>query len=650
MIPERMLKSRPSLIALTLPEYRGRHIFTARLRIAVFIGFWALYLYFFRDVLEQTWAITLIISGSFILTAIAYYNVIKDRWLVLSFILELIADLVAITVVLYLSGGPYSYYYTLYIFYCFAAGVFYNYLLAALLALCSTLFYGAFLLLCQWAIIPPLILDYGDRPPLHAHTPPVLFVLFIIFVVLAVYGVKIVSFFSQRRERALEWRNKQLMALHQMSATIRSTESLRSVIQRILVNVLTGLGFETVLLMLIDRGGQCVRLYAPGVHPLLDRIRAEIGRPVDGMTFPIKVLDSPALQSIMKHEIIFRHDIVEATEGLREVISEETGRKLQDLLRIHKVVGIPLVAEEDVLGALVGFAKSDFVGEETVEAFEAFANQAALNLEAARLIDELKKTNERLREANRVKSEFLAIMSHELRTPLTAIIGFSELLIEGVMGELTSDQRDSVREVLNNGADLLEMINSLLDLSKIESGKMKVDRRRFDLKETIERVQRTVSSLLQRKEHNLIVDMPAGVKPVEGDERKIQQVILNLLSNAIKFTPEGGEIKVRVRDFRERSAMEADEEIRPYIEDKPEAFPNGAMMVQVEDTGIGIEPKHLEVIFDMFQQVDSSITRSFGGTGLGLALAKQMIELHAGMIWAESEPGKGATFSILLPY
>ncbi len=472
-----MQQERPSLIQITLPEYRGRHIFTARLRIAVFIGFWALYLYFYQNVLGQVWPITAIMSVSFIMTAFAYYNVIRDRWLIFSFILELMADMVALTVVVYLSGGPYSEYFSLYIFYCFAAGVFYNYLLTALLAVCALTFYGVFLVLCLQGIIPPMILNYGDLPPLHANLPHIHFALGVIFMGLAIYGVKIASFFSQQRERALD----------------------------------------------------------------------------------------------------------------------------------------------------------------------------ALNLEASRLIEELKNTNTQLKEANRVKSEFLAIMSHELRTPLTAIIGFSELLLEGVMGELTAEQKESLREVLNNGADLLEMINSLLDLSKIDSGKMKLDARPFNFVEMVERVQRTIASLIQRKRHTLVIDAPDAPPVVEGDERKLQQVLLNLVSNAIKFTPPEGTITVRMRRFVSWDDIARRAAWAPRVARHSDAYQRGALELVVEDNGVGIDAPHLEVIFDMFQQVDSSITRSFGGTGLGLALAKQFIELHGGAIWAESELGKGAKFTTVLP-
>lgn len=636
------------LVDLTLPEYRDRHIFTTKLRLAIFIGFWIFYLYFLRDVLSQTKAITAIVCASFFLTGLAYYNVMRNQWLIFSFLLELIADLVAITAIIYLTGGPYSSYFTIYIFYCFAAGVFYNHYLAALIAICCAFFYGGFLLLCWAGVVPPLILDYGDRLPIPTYTPITHFFFAVTFLGVTIYAVKIASFFSQKRERMLEARNKELTALHKMSSTIRSAISLKEVIEQVLTTILEGLGFEAVMLLSFDREDSKIRVHSPRQHPLLEKIENILGLPLYQIEFPISFLEIPVFQSIMRHQIVFRRDLVEATQGMGVAISREQARHIQELLGVRRIVGIPLIAEQEVLGAIVGFSREPFVEERLVQTLESFANQAALLIEASMLIDRLKKTNEQLKEANRVKSEFLAIMSHELRTPLTAIIGFSELMMEGVMGDLTAEQTESVREVLNNGADLLELINSLLDLAKIDSGKMRFEIREFDAAEMIERICRMISSLVQRKGHKLSVSVQQGMPPLPGDEKQIQQVILNLLSNAIKFTPDGGEVTVDIRHFGSWDEISK----TPWAaraKSKQEFFSDGAFEISVADTGVGIRPEHLEMVFDIFQQVDSSITRSYGGTGLGLALAKQYVEQHKGMIWAESEYGKGAKFFIVLP-
>lgn len=636
------------VVELTLPEYRDRHIFTTKLRLAIFIGFWIFYLYFLKDVLSQTKVITAIVCASFFLTGVAYYNVMRNQWLVFSFLLELIADLVAITTIIYLTGGPYSSYFTIYIFYCFAAGIFYNHYLAGLIAICCALFYGGFLILCWRGIVPPLILDYGDRLPIPTYTPVTHFFFAMTFLILTIYAVKIASFFSQKRERMLETRNKELTALHKMSSTIRSAISLKQVIEQVLTTILEGLGFEAVMLLSFDREEKKIRIHSPRQHPLLDKIENILGLPLYQIELPISFLEIPVFQSVMRHQIVFRRDLVEATQGMDMAISPEQARHIQELLGIKRIVGIPLIASLEVLGAIVGFSREPFVEERLVQALESFANQAALLIEASTLIDRLKKTNEQLKEANRVKSEFLAIMGHELRTPLTAIIGFSELMMEGVMGDLSDEQRESVREVLNNGADLLELINSLLDLAKIDSGKMRFEIREFDAAEMIERICRMISSLVQRKGHHLAVSVQPDMPPLSGDEKQIQQVILNLLSNAIKFTPDGGKITVDVRNYGSWGQISK----TPWAARakwKQEFFAAGAFEISVADTGVGIRPEHLEMVFDIFQQVDSSITRSYGGTGLGLTLAKQYVEQHQGMIWAESEYGKGAKFFIVLP-
>ncbi len=633
------------LVDLTLPEYRDRHIFTTKLRLAIFIGFWVFYLYFLKDVLSQTKVITAIVCVSFLLTGIAYYNVMRSKWLLFSFLLELLSDMVAISAVIYLTGGPYSSYYTIYIFYCFAAGIFYNHYLAALIAVCCAIFYGGFLLLCWSGVIPPLILNYGDRMPIPAYTPFTHFFFAVSFLMLTIYAVKIASFFSQKRERMLEARNKELTALHKMGSTIKSAISLKEVIDKVLTAILEGLGFEAVMLLLFDREEQKIRIHSPRQHPMLSRIEEVLGIPLYKIELPFAFLEIPVFQSLMKHQIVFRRDLVEAAAGMGSVISPQQAKHIQEMLGVKRIVGIPLIAEEDVLGVIAGFSREPFVEERLVQTLESFANQAALLIEAAMLIEKLKKANEQLKEANRVKSEFLAIMSHELRTPLTAIIGFSELMMEGVMGELTAEQEESVREVLNNGADLLDLINSLLDLAKIDSGKMRFEIRMFDVAEMIERICRMISSLLKRKGHDLAVTVAPDMPPLTGDEKKIQQVILNLVSNAIKFTSDGGNIAIDVRYYPSAERSPRAEKIRERFL----SMKKGVFEISVADTGMGIRPEHLEIVFDVFQQVDSSITRSYGGTGLGLALAKQYVEQHKGLIWAESEYGKGAKFFILLP-
>lgn len=620
------MKSLAEIVKWTLPEYRERHVFLVRLRLAIFLGFWAIYLSFFWDVLEQVWPTTVTVLICFFLTGLSYYHVMRDRWLVGSFIIELLSDLAAITVVLYLTGGPHSPYYTMYVFYVLFVGVFYSYSLAAICSVVVAFCYALFLLLCLSGKIPPLILDYGDNAPLPGYTPLANYIFTAAFLGFTIYAVKIASYFSQRREKELELRNKEFEALYRMSSTIRSTLALADVRDRVLASVQHGLGLAHVSMLTFEEknGTPQLCLVMRRDDPLRLQLREYFSVTEPHASF-FRDNSKPLLKSLLQGKIAFRKTMAELVEGLGIPLNKTQSDYLQDAFKVRRIVLVPLVAGERVLGTLVGLSHVDFVEERLTTRLEAFSNQAALIFEAAELIEELRITNVYLEQANKVKSEFLATMSHELRTPLTAIIGFSELLCEGVMGEMTAEQLETIREVLHNGQDLLELINGLLDLAKIEAGKMALDRHFFDMAELSKRVLRLVNSLVQRKKLHVELSVAASLPSVEADERKVQQVLLNLLSNAIKFTPEGGQIGIHIQ---------ADAK---------------CLRVAVSDTGIGIPHDQLEAVFEPFHQVDSSMTRSYGGTGLGLALARQFIELHGGKIWAEQHLPMGTIFLFELP-
>ncbi len=637
------------LIDRLLPDYRRRHLFTTKLRLVAFVGFWAIYLYFYHGVIDQTLGVAAIVLGSFLLTGFAYSNVMRGRWLVPSFFMELVGDMVAIAVVLYLTGGPHSPYYLIYIFYIAIAGMLYNHRLAVMLALLSAISYGAFLLLCHAGIIPPLILEYGDRLPIVAYTPVAHFFFALLFLTGAVYTVRVASHFSQQRERTLEKRNRELTALNRMSATIRSAAVLGDVIEQLLGAVIEGLGFEAAALIQLDAERGVARLFVSQEHPRRAAVEEIIGRSVDGIEVPIAMLAEPLRMEIDRHRIIFRRELAELMRGGDGEGVAQMCRRIQEVVGFRRIVVMPVVAGETALGAIIGFSREPFVEEEQIRTMEAFANQSAVSLEAATLIERLRQLNEALAQANRVKSEFLATMSHELRTPLTAIIGFTELIIEGVMGEATEEQREALQEVLHNAADLLDLINSLLDLTKIESGTMGVSFEWFDLRGLTQRIVSTVASLLHKKRQQITVSIPDELPPIQGDERKVQQVLLNLVANANKFTPEEGHIDIRVEVMPTRAAIEAREGVFMRLAHRIDRFSKGGVLISIADDGIGIPADHHERIFEMFHQADSSTTRDFGGTGLGLALARQFVEMHGGAIWVESDTGAGAQFTFAIP-
>ena len=253
-----------------------------------------------------------------------------------------------------------------------------------------------------------------------------------------------------------------------------------------------------------------------------------------------------------------------------------------------------------------------------------FADQAAIAIENVRLFHEMQDKSRQLEVANRHKSEFLASMSHELRTPLNAIIGFSDVLIERMFGELNDKQLEYLKDIHSSGHHLLNLINDILDLSKIEAGRMELDVSRFDLSLALQSAMTLVRERATRNGVRLALDSN-GIGEWVADERKVKQVLLNLLSNAVKFTPEGGRVSLNAR--RASSAME----------------------ISVVDTGVGIAEEDRAKVFEEFRQAGGSYLRKSEGTGLGLALARRFVELHGGEIRLHSKVGEGSTFTFTLP-
>jgi signal transduction histidine kinase len=262
---------------------------------------------------------------------------------------------------------------------------------------------------------------------------------------------------------------------------------------------------------------------------------------------------------------------------------------------------------------------------EVVNLLQTFATQSALAIQNARLFREIETKSREIEAANRHKSEFLANMSHELRTPLTAIIGFSEVLSQKVFGEMNDKQSEYMDDIISSGRHLLSLINDILDLSKVEAGRMDLDLNRFDVPMAIENALILIRERATRHAIKVQHHVDERLGEIVGDERKFKQILLNLLSNAVKFTPEGGRIDVDA------------------------ALSKDSVEISVSDTGIGIAPEHQETIFEEFRQVGSDPSKKREGTGLGLTLTKRFVELHGGTIRVESIPGKGSTFTFTLP-
>jgi signal transduction histidine kinase len=296
----------------------------------------------------------------------------------------------------------------------------------------------------------------------------------------------------------------------------------------------------------------------------------------------------------------------------------------------RSLLGVPLLGPDGIVGVIIVRRRiiGAFVGgfsSQQVQLVEAFAAQAVIAIENVRLFNEIQDKSQQLAAASRHKSEFLANMSHELRTPLNAIIGFSDVLAQRMFGEINPKQGEYVDDIRSSGQHLLSLINDILDLSKVEAGRMELELSRFSLSEALQAVVLMVRERAAGRGIALTSDIGPDIDLVEADERKIKQVVLNLLTNAVKFTPANGRVELSATHGRD------------------------GVVVAIRDTGVGIAPADQARVFEEFAQARSGATREQEGTGLGLTLSRKFVELHGGRIWVESEVGKGSTFRFTLP-
>jgi signal transduction histidine kinase len=290
------------------------------------------------------------------------------------------------------------------------------------------------------------------------------------------------------------------------------------------------------------------------------------------------------------------------------------------------VVVVPLFREGKPFGTIL-LRRQEVrpFSERELALLRTFGDQAAIALENVRLFREIEEKSRQLEVANKHKSEFLANMSHELRTPLNAIIGFSEVLLEKMFGEINAKQQDYLSDIHSSGRHLLALINDILDLSKIEAGRMELEPSDFDVPTALQNAMTLVRERAQRHGIALSLDIDPAVGELRADERKFKQILVNLLSNAVKFTPDGGRVALRAQAV------------------------DSGLEFSVSDTGIGIAAEDQEKVFEEFRQVGGDYKTKQEGTGLGLALARKFVQLHGGAISVQSELGKGATFTFTIP-
>jgi signal transduction histidine kinase len=401
----------------------------------------------------------------------------------------------------------------------------------------------------------------------------------------------------------------ELRALGQVSQAVNSTLDLQTVLSTIVAKAVQLSGTEAGTIYVFDD------------EPREFHLRATYGMDrelIDALSHRhIGIDDANVARAFAQDEPIQIADLREEPRSELNDLIVRAGyraRLLAPLMRGDEIVGMLLVRRKTP-GA---FAQN------AVDLMKTFAAQSVLAIQNARLFNEIADKGRELEIASKHKSQFLANMSHELRTPLNAILGYTELILDDIYGEAPQKMRAVLERVQTNGKHLLGLINDVLDLSKIEAGQLTLSLSDYSIEDMVRGVYTAVESLANNKKLKFTIEVPPGLPPARGDDRRLSQVLLNLVGNAIKFT-DTGEVAI--------SASAAD----------------SAYTVAVRDTGAGIALEDQSKIFEEFQQADNSQTKTKGGTGLGLSIARRIVEMHGGRLWVESSPGHGATFSFTVP-
>ena len=414
------------------------------------------------------------------------------------------------------------------------------------------------------------------------------------------------------RTRELAQSVEELRALGEVSQAVNSTLDLETVLDTIVAKAVQLSGTDAGTIYVFDEESREFQL------------RATYG------------MSEELISSLKLHHTGLSEGLADATDQrtpvqVADLRNEPSTPVQQPVQQIVLAAGyrarmiVPLLGADRVVGALVVRRKAagEFP-EKTVDLLQTFAAQSVLAIQNARLFREIEVKSHQLEVASQHKSQFLANMSHELRTPLNAILGYTELVLDSVYGDMPERVHDVLERVHSNGKHLLGLINDVLDLSKIEAGQLVLTLDDYSIKDVVHSVFTVVEALATEKSLALKVEMPKDLPTAHGDERRLTQVLLNLVGNAIKFT-DSGEVVIEA------------------------AASNGAYTLSVRDTGPGIDPADQAKIFEEFQQADSSSTKTKGGTGLGLSIARRIVAMHGGRIWVESAPGRGSTFFMNVP-
>jgi signal transduction histidine kinase/CheY-like chemotaxis protein/PAS domain-containing protein len=406
-------------------------------------------------------------------------------------------------------------------------------------------------------------------------------------------------------------KNNELITLNAITNAVNQSLDLDDILHRALQQVLSITAFESGIISIVNPETQELRL------------KAHLGLPESVS----QRLETSGLKGTLC-ERTFRQGKVTKVDDISQAQHTETGSLVA--LGYLSFLGVPLESKGKILGTLClfGLKQRDYSAV-NLDMMRSIGQQVGVTIENAQLFEEQRATAERLRELDKLKSQFLANMSHELRTPLNSIIGFSRVILKGIDGPTTDLQQQDLTAIYNSGQHLLNMINDILDLSKLEAGKMEIAFEEINLEDLINSVMSTAMGLVKDKPIELYQKIAPDLPSVKADPIKVRQVILNLISNAAKFTDEGSIIVKANQQIGSAGAPE--------------------IKVCVTDTGQGISPDDQRKLFQPFSQVDASPTRKTSGSGLGLSICRALVEMHGGQIGLESEPGKGSSFYFTLP-
>jgi signal transduction histidine kinase len=423
----------------------------------------------------------------------------------------------------------------------------------------------------------------------------------------AVIAIQNARLFNETRE-ALEQQTATAEVLQVISSSVADTQPVFEKILRSCERLFAG---DEVGIMLAGDDAQLHLGAQGGANPYVG-MREQLPAPLEG---------SATALAIRERRVLNYTHVLSDPEVPPVLRTLATGRGFD-----YSIAMAPMLWEGRGVGSIfVTHSPPSPFSAKDLELLKTFADQAVIAIQNARLFNEIQDKSRQLEIANQHKSEFLANMSHELRTPLNAIIGFSEVLIERMFGELNEKQDDYLKDIFSSGKHLLSLINDILDLSKIEAGRMELDVENFDVPAALGNALTLVRERAQRHGIALGLQVAPELGAIRADERKFKQILLNLLTNAVKFTPDGGKVEVRA------------------------GLRDGVLEVAVSDTGIGIAQADQAAVFEEFKQVGRHYTNKQEGTGLGLALTRRFVELHGGTLTLESAPGQGSTFTFTLP-